>query len=102
MLVGLLLAGCSPSTTSSTTSGNASATPARSFAGLVDIGGGCKMYLECRGSGSPTVVLMSGLDAAADVWISYQAHPSLAVFAQVAGFTRVCANDRQGTPVGDN
>jgi pimeloyl-ACP methyl ester carboxylesterase len=60
------------------------------------------MYLECRGSGSPTVVLVSGLDAAADVWISYQAHPSLAVFAGVAGFTRVCAYDRPGTPVGDN
>src|SRR3982750_702682 len=30
------------------------------FAGLVDIGGGRKMYLECRGTGSPTVVLVSG------------------------------------------
>ena len=25
------------------------------FAGLVDIGGGRKMYLECRGTGFPTV-----------------------------------------------
>ena len=102
IIICLLLAGCGPSTTSSTTSGNGSVRPTRSFASLVDIGEGRKMYLECRGSGSPTVVLVSGLDAAADVWISYQAHPSLAVFAQVAGFTRVCANDRQGTPVGDN
>ncbi|MGB2594966.1 MAG: hypothetical protein WBC87_08620, partial [Pseudolabrys sp.] len=31
------------------------------FAGLVDIGGGRKMYLECRGTGSPTVVLVAGL-----------------------------------------
>src|SRR5438128_1223641 len=69
IVVGLLIAGCSPFTTSSPTSGNASAKPARSFAGLVDIGGGRKMYLECRGSGSPTVVLVSGLDSAADVWI---------------------------------
>ncbi len=30
------------------------------FAGLVDIGGGRKMYLECRGTGSPTVVLVAG------------------------------------------
>jgi len=76
--------------------------PVRSFAGLVDIGSGRKMYLECRGSGSPTVVLVSGLDAAADVWTGYQAHPSLAVFVQVARFTRVCAYDRPGTPVGDD
>jgi pimeloyl-ACP methyl ester carboxylesterase len=71
-------------------------------AGLVDIGSGRKMYLECRGSGSPTVVLVSGLDSAADVWTIYQVHPSLAVFNAVAGFTRVCAYDRPGTPVGDD
>ncbi len=27
------------------------------FTGLVEIGDGRKMYLECRGSGSPTVIL---------------------------------------------
>jgi hypothetical protein len=36
------------------------------FAGLVDIGGGRKMYLICRGTGSPTVVLAGGLRASAD------------------------------------
>src|SRR5881275_1412337 len=30
------------------------------FAGLAEIGDGRKMYLECRGSGSPTVILESG------------------------------------------
>lgn len=34
------------------------------FAGSVDIGGGRKMYLECRGSGLPTVVLVAGLSSA--------------------------------------
>ena len=102
ILVGLLLAGCNSSTTSSTTRGNANARPAKDRAGLVDIGSGRKMYLECRGSGSPTVVLVSGLDSAADVWIGYQAHPSQAVFAQVARFTGVCAYDRPGTPLGDD
>jgi pimeloyl-ACP methyl ester carboxylesterase len=101
-VVGLLIAGCSPSTTSPSTSGNSSARSTRSFARLVDIGGGRKMYLECRGSGSPTVVLVSGLDSAADVWTSYQANPSLTVFSEVSEFTRVCAYDRPGTPVGDN
>jgi len=38
------------------------------FGELVDIGGGRKMYLECRGSGSPTVVLISGEAGAATVW----------------------------------
>jgi hypothetical protein len=40
----------------------------RDFAGLLDIGGGRKMYLECRGTGSPSVVLVGGLRASADDW----------------------------------
>src|SRR5215212_10627193 len=34
----------------------------KDFSGLVDIGGGRKMYMEChgKGKGSPTVVLISG------------------------------------------
>ena len=60
------------------------------------------MYLQCRGTGSPTVVLVSGLDSAADVWTGYQPDPSLAVFARFARFARVCAYDRPGAPVGDN
>ena len=38
------------------------------FAGLVDIGSGRKMYPKCRGTGSPTVLLVSGLRASADDW----------------------------------
>src|SRR5580765_1483266 len=38
------------------------------FAGLVDIGGGRHIYLECRGTGSPTVILESGYGNNADVW----------------------------------
>jgi hypothetical protein len=91
----VLLAGCGTAT--------AGRTPARgNFAGLVAIGGGRKIYLECRGTGAPTVVLVSGLDSAADVWIGYQARPWLAVFGRVARFARVCAYDRPGTPVGSN
>jgi pimeloyl-ACP methyl ester carboxylesterase len=70
------------------------------FAGLVDIGGGRKIYLKCRGIGSPTVVLVSGLRASADDWnMSDKSKP--AVFPEVSKFTRVCACDRPGTPVGD-
>ena len=70
------------------------------FAGLVDIGGGRKMYLNCRGTGSPTVVLVGGLRASADDWtISDKSKP--AVFPEVSKFTRVCACDRPGAPVGE-
>ncbi len=69
-------------------------------AGLVDIGGGRKMYLGCRGTGSPTVVLVAGLRGSAEDWnITEQSEPT--VFAEVAKFTRVCAYDRPGTPVGE-
>ena len=38
-------------------------------AGDVDIGGGRTMYRECRGIGTPTVVLVSGKGNRADIWI---------------------------------
>ena len=69
------------------------------FAERVDIGGGRKMFIECRGTGAPTVVLVSGLDAAADLWHRpEQSEPT--VFTGVAKFARVCAYDRPGTPQG--
>jgi len=79
----------------------AHAAESSNFVGLVDIGSGRKMYLRCRGTGSPTVVLVGGLRASADDWsISDKSKP--AVFSEVSEFTRVCAYDRPGTPVGDN
>ena len=70
------------------------------FAGPVEIGGGRKMYLECRGAGSPTVIIVAGMRASAEDWT--KAEPGiLNVFSEVAGFTRVCAYDRPGTPVGE-
>jgi pimeloyl-ACP methyl ester carboxylesterase len=70
------------------------------FTGLVDIGGGRKMYLECRGTGSPTVLIVPGGKAAADDWT--ESEPGkMNVFSEVAKFTRVCAYDRPGTPLGD-
>lgn len=73
---------------------------------LVDIGHGRTIHLECRGTGSPTVMLLSGAGVAADNW-SYTGDPNdpagsmargeSAVFPSVARFTRVCAYDRPGT-----
>jgi pimeloyl-ACP methyl ester carboxylesterase len=69
------------------------------FAGLVDIGGR-RLYLECQGTGSPTVVLEAGYGNRADVWSVDLLQPPgtrQMVFPAVARFTRVCAYDRPGT-----
>jgi pimeloyl-ACP methyl ester carboxylesterase len=69
------------------------------FAGLVDIGGR-KLYLECHGTGSPTVVLVTGYRSSARYWSDDLLHPDAPrtmVLPGVAAFTRVCAYDRPGT-----
>ncbi len=79
--------------------------------GLVDIGRGREMYLECIGTGSPTVVLISGTRGAHDDWtdLTDPKNPNdapkpgeSAVFPQVSKFTRVCAYDRPGTTLNDD
>ncbi|WP_448811839.1 alpha/beta fold hydrolase [Agromyces bauzanensis] len=78
-----------------------SAPPRGDVADTFDIGGGRHMYLECRGSGEPTVVLVSGQRGSAEDWsITTEGPASDAVFPQLAEHTRVCAYDRPGTPVG--
>jgi pimeloyl-ACP methyl ester carboxylesterase len=76
------------------------------FAGFVDIGSGRRLYLECRGTGSPVVVLEAGYRSSARIWSEDQKSgaPRTMVLAGVAGFTRVCAYDRPGTvaPLNDN
>ena len=69
------------------------------FAGLVDIGGR-SLYLECRGQGSPTVILEAGLLGRSDIWSRDTKEPEgtrTMVLPGVAAFTRVCAYDRPGT-----
>src|SRR5919107_658515 len=69
------------------------------FAGLIDIGGR-KIYLECHGEGSPTVVLVAGGSSSARYWSDDLLHPDAPrtmVLPEVAKFTRVCAYDRPGT-----
>ena len=67
------------------------------FAARVAIPGGRRLYLECRGAGSPTVVLEAGTGDRSDVWSTAPAGPGQAVLRAVARFTRVCAYDRPGT-----
>ena len=69
------------------------------FAGLVDIGGR-KLYLECRGRGRPTVILVAGLSSSARYWtddLLPANPPRTMVFPTIATTTRVCAYDRPGT-----
>jgi pimeloyl-ACP methyl ester carboxylesterase len=55
------------------------------------------MYVECHGSGSPTVLLISGTDAASDLWhAADQKGPT--VYDDIQKTTRVCAYDRPGAP----
>ena len=53
----------------------------------VDIGGR-SLYLDCRGEGSPTVVLEAGMGSGAGSWST--------VFDELATTTRTCAYDRPG------
>ena len=68
----------------------------------IAIGGGRHLYLECHGSGSPTVVLDGGHRERGDFWnVSDPASPKATpVLAGVQKFTRVCTYDRPGTVVG--
>jgi pimeloyl-ACP methyl ester carboxylesterase len=73
-------------------------------AGLVDIGGR-RLYLECRGTGSPTVVLEDGAGLGADLRSVDLLEPAGSrpmVLPAVAGFTRVCAYDRPGVTLVHN
>lgn len=54
---------------------------------LIDVGG-YRMHLDCRGEGSPTVVMDAGLGGSSLDWSLVQ--------ADIAGTTRVCSYDRAG------
>jgi len=93
------------------------------FSGLVDIGNGREIYLECIGSGSPTVVLISGGFEAGWIW-KYAVYSTdlvlesptdefsasrgdirklgRAVFPTTGKLTRVCNYDRPNTTLGDD
>lgn len=89
---------CSPTNTGPLVSPSASssASPAE-LSALFPVGDGREMYLECTGEGSPTVILIGGLRAAADYWVAENVDAALAVAPAVSEFTRVCSYDRPGT-----
>ncbi len=95
----LLLAGCAPSAAPSSLPPSPLApvvTPTATFTPAprptlpgdkIDVGG-YRLYLDCKGEGSPTVILESGLDGDVTTW--KDVHPA------VSQFTRVCRYDRAG------
>lgn len=80
----------------------ASTTPSASTS-FVDIGNGRQIFLECRGSGEPTIILESGIHDASDYWAVSQASEVLPpavetpVMDALAQNNRVCRYDRPGT-----
>ena len=69
----------------------------KDFAGLVDIGGGRKMYMECQGKGRPTVVFVSGAGDRTETWSTTKDPSEQALLPAIAETNRVCAYDRPGT-----
>lgn len=73
---------------------------------FVDVGGR-KVYVECLGSGSPTVVFEAGLDpvggASGRTWVGVEPRPlpQRNIHGDVAKRTRVCAYDRPGIGLSD-
>jgi len=68
------------------------------FAGLVDLPNGHRLYLECHGSGSPTVIFEAGLRSRGDIWESSRAGGAgTGVFPRVTPYTHACIYDRPGT-----
>jgi len=70
-----------------TVSGATGAGPSAASGELVDVGGR-RLYIECTGSGSPTVILQAGLSASSSSWAR--------IAPAVAASTTVCAYDRAG------
>jgi pimeloyl-ACP methyl ester carboxylesterase len=97
------LAVCSPRDAAAQATAPAATSPTATsgdFSGLVNIGDGRRLFLECRGDGSPTVILEAGAGNNGQNWETAglpEDAAQTAVLPGVAAFTRVCAYDRPGT-----
>ena len=66
---------------------------------LIDLGNGRTIYLECEGTGSPTVIFVSGRSDRSDIWktVKDTTKSGQDVFHAIAKITHVCVYDRPGT-----
>ena len=88
-VVALVLAAAAPALAQSGSANNSGK--------LVDIGGGREMYMECQGTGYPTVVFVAGAQDRAETWSTTKDPSEQAVLPAIAETNRVCAYDRPGT-----
>jgi len=97
----LVLACCSAAVLPTPATQNGPSADAKSgdFAQTVDLGNGRRLYLECHGAGTTTVILESGLRTRGDNWsrADLLSHGGEPVLPEVAKFARVCTYDRPGT-----
>src|SRR4051812_48338092 len=90
--------GASPSGSGSSSPGPTRPAATAAVAETVDLGGGRSIYVECQGTGSPTVVLQSGYGNAGDTW-TLSDTGATAVFPALADGNRVCLYDRPGSMI---
>jgi pimeloyl-ACP methyl ester carboxylesterase len=76
---------------------SAQSAAAGDFAGTVEIPGGRHLYLECHGSGYPTVIFEAGLRSRGDIWNWSRGGPGTGPFPEVSQNTHACFYDRPGT-----
>jgi pimeloyl-ACP methyl ester carboxylesterase len=81
LIAALALAGCGGHT-------RPKVVKARSLPGSVVVAAGHKVYFDCEGKGSPTVVFLSGWGVDSSGWLE--------VFDGTSGVTRSCVYDRYG------
>lgn len=95
----LLATGCSTGSAPSDDAGSAiSASPSPpeasgDFSGLVDIGGGRRLFADCRGTEKPTILLEAGDESDTSQWAQ--------VMPQLVPHARTCAYDRLGVGQSD-
>jgi pimeloyl-ACP methyl ester carboxylesterase len=94
-LAAISLAGLSGA--ASPAAGQSADPSAGDFAGRVEIPDGRHIYLECHGSGSPTVIFEAGLRSRGDIWTWSVDGVGTGVLPRVSPFTRACFYDRPGT-----
>lgn len=87
MMLLLALGACAPTTPTSLVT-----LPVLAVNGRFDVGG-YGLYVTCRGTGSPAVVLDAELGQYSNTWLLVQ--------PEVAQFTRVCSYDRAGLGLSD-
>jgi alpha/beta hydrolase fold len=98
ILVMLVLAACGDSDNATSSAGPSTSTPSSStigkeVSGLVDIGGGRKLFAECTGSGEPTVLFESGDESDHTEW--------RLVVLGLPKQVRTCTYDRFGNGLSD-